>query len=366
MSLQIGIIGLPNVGKSTLFNALTQTQEAEVANYPFCTIEPNQAVVPIPDPRLDQLGNLVAVDNVIHTTIEFLDIAGLVEGANRGEGLGNKFLGHIRSTDALIHVVRCFEDPSIIHISEKPEPVRDVEIIQTELILADLDQLEKKLKKIKTDEKGQKIPNTLGFTAEQCINHLQEGSSLRTFKNKDKPEFNTLNKELQFLTFKPVIYAANLAENDLHNDTSALKQLSEFAEQEDSQVIKIGALLESEVVNLDLEEKQEYLDLAGIESSSLNKVIQAGYQMLNLISFFTFNEREARAWTVEAGAKAPEAAGKIHSDFQRGFIKAEVIPFDVFAEYGSSSAVREAGLLQIEGKDYHVRDGDVILFRFNV
>ena len=366
MSLQIGIIGLPNVGKSTLFNALTQTQEAEVANYPFCTIEPNQAVVPVQDPRLDQLGKLVAVDNVIHTSIEFLDIAGLVEGASRGEGLGNKFLGHIRSTDALIHVVRCFEDPSIIHISEKPEPVRDVDVIQTELLLADLEQLERKLEKIKAEEKGQKKPNPLGITAEQCINHLQEGSSLRTFKHKDKPEFKTLNKELQFLTSKPVIYAANLAENDLQNDNPALERLREFADQEGSQVVKISALLEAEVANLELKEKQEYLELAGIYSSGLNQVIQAGYCMLNLISFFTYNECEVRAWTVEAGATAPEAAGKIHSDFQRGFIKAEVIPFDVFAKYGSSTAVREAGKLQIEGKDYRVQDGDVILFRFNV
>jgi GTP-binding protein YchF len=366
MALQIGIIGLPNVGKSTLFNALTQTQEADVANYPFCTIEPNQAVVPIPDPRLVQLGNLVAVENVIHTTIEFLDIAGLVEGASRGEGLGNKFLGHIRSTDALIHVVRCFEDPSIIHVREKPDPMQDVEIIQTELILADLEQLEKKIEKLKSEEKGKKGSNPLRAIAEQCINHLQEGFSLRSFEFCNQPDFKILNKELQFLTFKPVIYAANLAEDDLQNDLSYLHQLDRFADREGSQVIKISAQLESEVVNLNPAERQEYLKLAGIEFSGLNRVIQTGYKMLNLISFFTYNQNETRAWTVPAGATAPEAAGKIHTDFQRGFIKAEVIPFDVFVEYGSAAAVREAGKLQIEGKDYQVQDGDVILFRFNV
>lgn len=366
MALQIGIIGLPNVGKSTLFNALTQTQEAAVANYPFCTIEPNQAVVPIPDPRLDQLGKLVDVENVIHTTIEFLDIAGLVEGASRGEGLGNKFLGHIRSTNALIHVVRCFEDPSIIHISEKPDPVRDVEIIQTELILADLEQLEKKLEKLKSEEKGKKGTNPIRAAAEHCINHLQHGFSLRNFEGKNQPEFKSLNKELQFLTSKPVIYVANLAENDLKTETSLLHQLNKLAEQDGSRVIKISALLESDIVNLNPIEKQEYLELAGIELTGLNQVIQAGYQMLNLISFFTYNQNEARAWTVPDGSTAPEAAGKIHTDFQRGFIKAEVIPFDVFTEYGSASAVREAGKLQVEGKEYRVQDGDVILFRFNV
>ena len=366
MPLQIGIIGLPNVGKSTLFNVLTQAQNAEVANYPFCTIEPNQAIVPVPDQRLDKLAEIVGVKKAIKTTIEFLDIAGLVKGASRGEGLGNQFLGTIRNTDALLHVVRCFEDPNVVHISEHPDPREDIEIVQVELILADLEQIIKKIEKLSRQVKGDKNLASDLKAAESVLAHLQSGTPLSTFEERKHPDFIQLNQELNFLSAKPVIYAANIAEENLSSSHPALNEINEIAQKEGAEVVQISALIESELNLLEDDEKSDYMTLSGIQIGGLEQVIRTGYRTLNLISFFTYNEQEARAWTVQNGAKAPEAAGQIHTDFQKGFIKAEVIPFTMFAEYGCTSAAKDAGKLQIEGKDYTVLDGDVIFFRFNL
>lgn len=366
MPLQIGVIGLPNVGKSTIFNVLTQAQNAEVANYPFCTIEPNQAVVPVPDVRLDKLAAMVGVGKSIHTTIEFLDIAGLVKGASQGEGLGNQFLGTIRNTDALLHVVRCFEDPNVVHISEHPDPKEDIEIIQVELILADLEQINKKIEKIGRQSKGDKTLLTHLTAAEKIRDHLETGAPLTTFNESGGPVYDAIDKELRFLTAKPVIYAVNIAEVNLSSPHPALEVIKEIAIKQGAEVVQISALLESELNILDDSEKSDYMELSGIQVSGLEQVILTGYKTLNLISFFTYNDQEARAWTIPDGSTAPEAAGQIHTDFQQGFIKAEVIPFTVFDNFGSSSAAKEAGKLQIEGKDYLVQDGDVIFFRFNL
>lgn len=366
MPLQIGIIGLPNVGKSTLFNVLTQAQNAEVANYPFCTIAPNQAVVPVPDDRLNKLTELVGVDKSIKTTIEFWDIAGLVKGASRGEGLGNQFLGTIRNTDALLHVVRCFEDPNVVHISDNPDPREDIEIVQVELVLADLDQITKKIEKLSRQVKGDKNLSAYLEMAKQIREHLQSGDPLSTFRESSDQAFKSLEQELRFLSAKPVIYAANIGEAYLSSEHPALAVIRDIAKKEGAEVVQISAQLESDMNLLEDDEKSDYLALSGIEVSGLEQIIQSGYQTLNLISFFTYNDQEARAWTVQKGAKAPDAAGQIHTDFQKGFIKADIIPFAVFTAYGSTAAVKEAGKLQIEGKDYIVQDGDVIYFRFNV
>jgi len=366
MPLQIGIIGLPNVGKSTLFNVLTQAQNAEVANYPFCTIAPNQAVVPVPDERLDKLAELVGVDKSIKTTIEFWDVAGLVKGASQGEGLGNQFLSTIRNTDALLHVVRCFEDPNVVHISDKPDPREDIEIVQVELVLSDLEQITKKIEKLSRQVKGDKNLSANLEKAKQIQEHLQSGDPLSILRESSDQIFKSLEQELRFLTAKPVIYTANIGEDHLSTEHPALAVIREIAKKEGAEVVQISAQLESDMNLLEDDEKLDYLALSGIEASGLDQIIQSGYRTLNLISFFTYNDQEARAWTVSKGAKAPEAAGQIHTDFQKGFIKAEVIPFAVFAEYGSTAAAKEAGKLQIEGKDYIVQDGDVIYFRFNV
>ena len=363
MPLQIGIIGLPNVGKSTLFNVLTQAQNAEVANYPFCTIEPNQAVVPVPDERVDKLAQLVGVQKAIKTTVEFIDVAGLVKGASQGEGLGNQFLGTIRNTDALLHVVRCFDDHNVVHINENPDPKDDIEIIQVELVLADLEQVDKKIEKLSRQIKGdKKLAGTLAM-AQQIKEHLQGGNPIRTLLTQTNSEFYTLNQELRFLTAKPVIYTANVGEDTDHSNNPYLESIRKIAELENSHVVTISALFESELNLLNKNERDDYLALSGIEESGLVQVVQTGYRALNLISFFTYNDQEARAWTVRDGATAPEAAGQIHTDFQRGFIKAEVIPFSVFEEYKSTAAAKEAGKLRIEGKEYIVKDGDVILFK---
>lgn len=365
MPLRIGIIGLPNVGKSTLFNVLTQTQKAEVANYPFCTIEPNLAVVPVPDKRLDKLADLVGVDRRIQTTIEFLDIAGLVKGANQGEGLGNKFLGTIRNTDALLHVVRCFEDPNVIHVSKSPHPKEDIGIVKLELILADLEQIEKKLDKLSSQLKGDKKIQPLFDLAEKIRAHLGEGLSLAIFPEQDEIAFGALNRELRFLSSKPVIYAANIGEEYLNKSHPDLAAIEIIARAEGAYVVQISAQVESDLNQINEDERSDFLEISGIKSSGLEQVIRTCYRTLNLISFFTYNENEVRSWTVEYGASAPQAAGKIHTDFEKGFIKAEVIPFDVFDQMGSAQVAKEAGKLQIEGRDYLVKDGDVIYFRFN-
>jgi GTP-binding protein YchF len=366
MTLQIGIIGLPNVGKSTLFNVLTQAQNAEVANYPFCTIEPNQAVVPVPDLRLDQLAELVGVEKAIKTTIEFLDIAGLVRGASKGEGLGNQFLGHIRNTDALLHVVRCFEDPNVPHVNPDPDLEDDIRTVQLELILADHEQAVNRIEKLSRQAKGDKsLGNTL-VMVESIATHLNSGKLLTTFPASDDPIFQELNREMRFLTAKPVIYAANLGEDYLTATYPGLETINSIAAETASPVVQISALIEADLNTLEPDDRADYMALSGIQESGLAQVIQTCYRMLDLISFFTFNKQEARAWTIKKGARAPQAAGRIHTDFERGFIKAEVIPFDIFKTHGSLAAARESGKLRIEGKEYQIQDGDVIYFKFNI
>ncbi len=366
MTLRIGIIGLPNVGKSTLFNVLTQAQNAEVANYPFCTIEPNQAIVPLPDQRLDKLSELVGVNNIIRATIEFVDIAGLVKGASKGEGLGNQFLGNIRNTDALLHVVRCFDDPNVIHVNEKPQPKEDIGVIQLELILSDLEQITNKKEKLSRQLKGDNSLLALSEMADKVGDFLESGRPLSVFPERFDSKFEDLNHELSFLSAKPVIYTANIGEDYLSADHPQLSVIQEIAASENAKWVQISALIESELNLLAVEEKLDYMELSGIPASGLEQIIRSGYQTLDLISFFTYNDQEVRAWTLEQGAKAPQAAGKIHTDFEQGFIKAEVIPFEIFNALGSTAAAKEAGKLQIEGKDYTVNDGDVIFFRFNV
>ena len=366
MSLRIGIIGLPNVGKSTIFNVLTQAQNAEVANYPFCTIEPNQAIVPLPDKRLEKLADLVGVDNIIRTTIEFVDIAGLVKGASKGEGLGNQFLGNIRNTDALLHVVRCFDDPNVVHVSPDPQPREDIETIQLELILSDLEQISNKMEKLSRQVKGDKALSSTVKMAQNIADFLESGNPLSTFPERNDQKFKDLNQEMRFLSAKPVIYTANIGEEYLTADHPQIAVIQDIAKKEGAEWVQISALIESELNQLASNERADYMELSGIPASGLEQIIRTGYQILNLISFFTYNDQEARAWTLEQGGKAPQAAGKIHTDFERGFIKAEVIPFEIFNELGSTSAAKEAGKLQIEGKDYTVKDGDIIYFRFNI
>lgn len=366
MTLKIGIIGLPNVGKSTTFNALTRTQNAEVANYPFCTIEPNQAVVPVPDRRVHRLAELVGVEAAVPTTIEFLDIAGLVEGASRGEGLGNQFLAQIRNTDALLHVVRCFDDPNVVHVRAEPEPQLDIETIEVELALADLEQIEKKVAKLERQVKGDRGLRPRLEAARSVRSHLESLEPFSSFPGREHGEAARLNRELQFLTGKPVIYGANLSEVDLAAGNPYLETVEDLGRKRGIPVVRYSAALEEQLATLDDQEIDEYLALAGVDVSGLDQIIQTSYQALNLISFFTFNEREARAWTVEKGTRAPQAAGAIHTDFEKGFIKAEVIAYPEFEQLGGTAAAKEAGKLRLEGKDYVVQDGDVIYFRFNV
>ncbi len=366
MPLQIGIIGLPNVGKSTLFNVLTQAQNAEVANYPFCTIEPNQAIVPVPDPRLDKIAELVGVNKVIKTTIEFVDIAGLVKGASKGEGLGNQFLSQIRNTDALLHVVRCFEDPNVVHVSSTPDPQEDIEVVELELILADHEQISKKIDKLSRQVKGDKKLTPTLEMVEGIQSHLAGGFSLNTFPKIHTPVFDSLNQELRFLTAKPIIFAANIGEEYINSNHPDLNKIKSIAQEKQAEWVQISAKIEADLNTLNEEERLDYMALSGIEAIGLDLVIQKCYQILNLISFFTYNNEEARAWTIQKGTKAPQAAGKIHTDFERGFIKAEVIPFEIFEALGGTSAAKEAGKLQTEGKEYIVQDGDILYFKFNV
>lgn len=367
MSLSIGIVGLPNVGKSTTFNALTRAQNAQVANYPFCTIEPNKAVVAVPDERVETLQKLMRVPNAIHTTIEFLDIAGLVEGASRGEGLGNQFLANIRDVDAIVHVVRCFEDPNVVHVGGAPEPRRDIEIVNLELVLADLQQLERKLERLEGQVKGDR--RTFLPLQERALvlkEQLERGESIRNLLDASDEALRRLNQEMRFLTAKPVIYAVNVDEETLGDEDSCVEAVRELATEEGAQVVTLSARLEEEMAALTDEERQEFLALAGVEESGLAQVIRRSYETLGLISFFTSNENEVRAWTVQEGWTAPQAAGVIHTDFEKGFIRAEVIDYETFVEYGSTAAVKAAGKMRLEGRDYVVQDGDIIYFRFNV
>jgi GTP-binding protein YchF len=368
MGLSIGIVGLPNVGKSTVFNALTGAQNAVVANYPFCTIQPNKAIVAVPDERVEHLAEMVSVSKMIHATIEFLDIAGLVKGASSGEGLGNQFLGQIRNTDAILHVVRCFQDPNVVHVSPEIDPISDIEVVNLELILADMQQLERKIERLNSQVKGdKKILPLLELTNELLI-HLQSGNPVSNFSAKEMQSdlMDELNHELQFLTAKPVIYVANVDECEDMQTHPLAKKVELFADESGAQFVTICAKLESEIQDLNPQERQELLQMAGLQQSGLGQVIQKSFEQLGLISFFTKNETEVRAWEIPKGTTAPKAAGIIHTDFEQGFIRAEVIPYDVFVQYGGETAVKAAGRMRLEGKEYVVQDGDIIFFRFNV
>lgn len=367
MTLAIGIIGLPNVGKSTTFNALTRTQQAQVENYPFCTIEPNRAIVPVPDERVDKLAQLVEVPQAIHTTVEFVDIAGLVAGASRGEGLGNQFLGQIRNTAAIVHVVRCFDDENVVHVSGQPQPGNDIEIVNLELMLADSQQLEGKIERLTGQAKADKKARPLLELAHHLQAELAAGNPITVYPDQEDETFRALTKEMQFLTAQPVIYAANVDEAALgREDNTYVQEVQAIAAQQGAPVVTICAQLEAEMAGFTAKERAEFLQLAGVDESGLEQIIHTGYRTLGLLSFFTMNENEVRAWRVREGATAPQAAGVIHTDFERGFIRAEVVDYETFVRHGSMAAARSAGELRQEGKGYVVQDGDVIYFRFNV
>ena len=365
--MKLGVVGLPNVGKSTLFNAIT-CAGAQAANYPFCTIEPNTGVVAVPDSRLDVLSEMYHPEKYTPATIEFVDIAGLVKGASRGEGLGNKFLSHIREVDAIVHVVRCFEDDNIIHVDGSVDPARDIETIETELILADMETVSKRQEKASHLVKSGDAKMALELSAaDKVMAHLNEDRPVRTCPLTD--EEKAVVDGWFLLTCKPVLYAANISEDDLGGDVENLplvKEVKAVAEKENARVMVISARVEEEIAQLPPEEKKEFLEELGISASGLDRLVQVSYDLLGLISYLTAGPKEVRAWTIEKGTKAPQAAGKIHSDFEKGFIRAEIVAYDDLVREGSMAACKEKGLVRSEGKDYVMQDGDVTLFRFNV
>lgn len=365
--MKLGMVGLPNVGKSTLFNALTNAG-AESANYPFCTIEKNVGIVSVPDSRLDALAKIYEPDKFTPATLEFVDIAGLVKGASKGEGLGNKFLGDIREVDAIVHVVRCFEDVNIVHVDGSINPARDIETINLELIFADLDMLTRRIDRVKKALKGdKKLQSQLDFL-EQLKAHLEEGKSARAYEMTEEEQ--EWLKETPLLSAKPVIYAANLCEKDFSGDLAAhphYQTVCKIAAEEHAAVLPICAKIEAEISDLEDEEKELFLSEMGLEEFGLNRIIREGYSLLGLISYLTAGKPEVRAWTIRKGTKAPQAAGKIHTDFEKGFIRAEVVSFEDFMACGGSMATaKEKGVVRLEGKDYVMQDGDIVLFRFNV
>ena len=365
--MKLGIVGLPNVGKSTLFNSLTKAG-AESANYPFCTIDPNVGVVTVPDDRLKALGEMYHSKKVTPAVIEFVDIAGLVKGASKGEGLGNQFLSNIREVDAIVHVVRCFEDPNVIHVDGSVNPLRDIETINLELIFADLEVLERRLSKVVKAARMDKTYAKELALLERIKEHLESGKMAKSLEVTDEDELSLL-KEYNLLTYKPVIYAANVSEDDLADDGASnpyVQKVREYAKEFGSEVFAVCAQIEQEISELDDDEKQMFLEELGVSESGLDKLIKASYSLLGLISYLTSGPDETRAWTITKGTKAPQAAGKIHTDFERGFIKAEVVAYDDLMESGNMLAAKEKGLVRQEGKEYVVQDGDVILFKFNV
>ena len=363
MGFRCGIVGLPNVGKSTLFNALTETQAAQAANYPFCTIEPNVGQVAVPDPRLDQIAGSA---KIIPTQLAFGDIAGLVKGASQGEGLGNQFLGNIREVDAIVHVLRCFEDDDVQHVANKVDPLADAEVVETELMLSDLESLEKRVPAAeKRGKSGDKESKIIASVLGQALELLREGKPARLTQPKDEEE-ERLFSQAQLLTAKPVLYVCNVAEGDAAHGNELSAKVFEKAAAEGAQAVVVSAAIESELVTMEPEDRQEFLSELGLEESGLARVIRAGYTLLGLQTFFTCGPKEARAWTVHKGAKAPQAAGEIHTDFEKGFIRAETIGFDDYVTLGGETGAREAGKLRQEGKEYLVHDGDIMMFKFNV
>ena len=364
MGFNCGIVGLPNVGKSTIFNALTSAG-AESANYPFCTIDPNVGIVQVPDPRLQKLAELVNPERILPTTIEFLDIAGLVKGASRGEGLGNQFLGHIRSVDAIVHVVRCFDDENVVHVSGSVDPVRDIEIIQTELALADLDTVEKRLARVEKQAKSgdRKMKEEADFYL-RLKSALEQGKPARGLAGNDDEEL--LLRDIHLLTDKPVLYVANVAEDDLAGEHPFVAQVRELAGREGAKAVVICGRIEAEIAELEGDEKQAFLADLGLAESGLDRLIRCGYELLGLITYSTAGKKEVRAWTITRGTKAPQAAGVIHSDFEKGFIRAEVTAFEDYVAAGGEAGAKGKGLMRLEGKEDIVQDGDIMHFRFNV
>ena len=364
--LRTGIVGLPNVGKSTLFNALTSAKNAQSANYPFCTIEPNVGVVNVPDERLEVLAKLCKTQEIIPTAIEFVDIAGLVKGASKGEGLGNQFLHNIREVDAIIQVVRCFDDPNTIHVSGRVNPLDDIEIINTELALADLASVERRQARIAKQAKGGDKEAVLeDKVLKKLTELLSEGSFINIKEHFDEDEIPVV-KQLNLMSTKPVIYAANVSEYDLKDGNDYTKQVQDYASKHSAEVVLISAKIEEELAELGEEEAKEYLKELGIEDSGINRMIKSVYKLLNLRTFITAGEKEVHAWTIPAGAKAPQAAGVIHTDFEKGFIRAEITPYEEFVACGSYAACKDKGVTRLEGKDYVVQDGDLVHFRFAV
>lgn len=365
--MKLGIVGLPNVGKSTLFNSLTKAG-AESANYPFCTIDPNVGIVPVPDQRLQVLSDMYKSQRILPAVVEFVDIAGLVKGASKGEGLGNKFLSNIREVDAIVHVVRCFEDSNVIHVDGSVDPLRDIDTINLELIFSDIEILERRIARASKGAKNDKALAKEVEFATRLKEYLEENKLAIGFEVESDEELELI-KSYNLLTYKPVIYAANVNEDDLvtdGNDNDMVKKVREFAAENHSEVFVICAQIEQEIAELDDEEKKLFLEDLGLKESGLEKLIHASYSILGLISYITAGEQETRAWTITRGTKAPQAAGKIHTDFERGFIRAEIVSYDNLVECGSYNAAKEKGLVRSEGKEYVVQDGDVILFRFNV